>query len=143
MQQVARNGLGEGADLTRRQSHGRPEHAGAIAIDFFQPVIAAAIVAARKARQRSPRSDRRPRMAVHFVAHSMIDHPSPLQEFSSRFAKKLHRYPVNGRPRSLREVSKALAEAGYLSTARTPYTAVLGKGQPSANSQPKRRSNAP
>ena len=37
--------------------------------------------------------------------------------------KKLHRYPVNGRRRSLREVSKALAEAGYLSTARTPYTA--------------------
>ncbi len=38
-------------------------------------------------------------------------------------AKKLHRYPVNGRRRSLREVSAALAEAGYLSSAGTPYSA--------------------
>ncbi len=37
--------------------------------------------------------------------------------------KKLHRYPVNGRRRSLREVSAALAEAGYLSSAGKPYTA--------------------
>jgi DNA invertase Pin-like site-specific DNA recombinase len=38
-------------------------------------------------------------------------------------AKKLHRYPVNGRRRSLAEVAKALTEAGYQSSAGTPYTA--------------------
>ncbi len=32
-------------------------------------------------------------------------------------AKKLHRYPVNGKRRSLNDVADALAEAGYLSTA--------------------------
>ena len=37
-------------------------------------------------------------------------------------AKKLHRYPANGRRRTLAEVAKALAEAGYLSGAGTPYT---------------------
>ena len=37
-------------------------------------------------------------------------------------AKKLHRYPVNGRRRTLADVAKALAEAGYLSSAGTPYT---------------------
>ena len=37
-------------------------------------------------------------------------------------AKKLHRYPVNGRRRTLADVAKGLAEAGYLSSAGTPYT---------------------
>ncbi|MER9450158.1 recombinase family protein [Mesorhizobium sp. M0254] len=37
-------------------------------------------------------------------------------------AKKLHRYPVNGRQRSLADVAKALADAGYLSSAGTQYT---------------------
>ena len=37
-------------------------------------------------------------------------------------AKKLHRYPVNGRRRTLADVAKTLAEAGYLSSAGTPYT---------------------
>ncbi|WP_376704466.1 recombinase family protein [Mesorhizobium sp. ISC25] len=37
-------------------------------------------------------------------------------------AKKLHRYPVNGRRRTLAEVAKALAQAGYLSSAGTQYT---------------------
>jgi DNA invertase Pin-like site-specific DNA recombinase len=38
-------------------------------------------------------------------------------------AKKLHRYPVNGRRRSLREVSDALAAQGFVSAKRTPFTA--------------------
>src|SRR5215217_5126250 len=33
-----------------------------------------------------------------------------------RLAKRLHRYPVNGRRRSLREVPKALADAGFLAS---------------------------
>jgi DNA invertase Pin-like site-specific DNA recombinase len=37
-------------------------------------------------------------------------------------ARKLHRYPVNGRRRTLAEVSKALADAGYLSSVGTPFT---------------------
>ncbi|UVC19011.1 recombinase family protein [Mesorhizobium onobrychidis] len=37
-------------------------------------------------------------------------------------AKKLHRYPVNGRQRTLADVAKALAGAGYLSSAGKPYT---------------------
>ncbi|MGO7174163.1 hypothetical protein ACC689_11155 [Rhizobium ruizarguesonis] len=37
-------------------------------------------------------------------------------------AKKLHRYPVNGKKRSLSEVAGALAKAGYLSSAGKPYT---------------------
>jgi hypothetical protein len=37
-------------------------------------------------------------------------------------AKKLHRYPVNGRQRTLADVAGALAEAGYLSSAGTNYT---------------------
>jgi DNA invertase Pin-like site-specific DNA recombinase len=37
-------------------------------------------------------------------------------------ARKLHRYPVNGKRRSLNEVADALAEAGYLSSAGTRYT---------------------
>ncbi|CAN7468813.1 recombinase family protein [Mesorhizobium sp. LjNodule214] len=37
-------------------------------------------------------------------------------------AKKLHRYPVNGRQRTLADVAKALADAGYLSSAGTQYT---------------------
>ena len=48
-------------------------------------------------------------------------------------AKKLHRYPVNGRRRTLAEVARALAEAGYLSSAGTPFTPsvsrMLLKGQ--------------
>ncbi|MDX0540236.1 serine recombinase [Sinorhizobium medicae] len=37
-------------------------------------------------------------------------------------ARKLHRYPVNGKRRSLADISDALAEAGYISSAGTPYT---------------------
>lgn len=37
-------------------------------------------------------------------------------------AKKLRRYPVNGRLRSLQQVANELAEAGHLSSAGTPYT---------------------
>jgi DNA invertase Pin-like site-specific DNA recombinase len=40
-----------------------------------------------------------------------------------RLAKRLHRYPVNGRRRSLREVSKALASAGFVSTSGKPFGA--------------------
>jgi hypothetical protein len=38
-------------------------------------------------------------------------------------AKKLRRYPIKGRRRSLREVAHALAAAGYVSSVGTPYTA--------------------
>jgi DNA invertase Pin-like site-specific DNA recombinase len=38
-------------------------------------------------------------------------------------AKKLRRYPVKGRRRSLRQVAHALAAAGYVSSIGTPYTA--------------------
>jgi DNA invertase Pin-like site-specific DNA recombinase len=38
-------------------------------------------------------------------------------------AKKLHRYPINGQRRSLRDVSQELAAAGHLSQANTPYGA--------------------
>ncbi|MER8859044.1 recombinase family protein [Mesorhizobium sp. M0757] len=38
------------------------------------------------------------------------------------FAKKLHRYPVSGQQRTLADVAKALADAGYLSSAGTQYT---------------------
>jgi hypothetical protein len=38
-------------------------------------------------------------------------------------AKKLHRYPLNGRRRSLREVSQELAAAGLLTKAGKPYAA--------------------
>lgn len=37
-------------------------------------------------------------------------------------AKKLRRYPVNGKRRTLAEISGALAEAGYLSGTGTPFT---------------------
>ncbi|ULJ70637.1 recombinase family protein [Rhizobium gallicum] len=37
-------------------------------------------------------------------------------------ARKLHRYPVNGKRRSLNDIADALAEAGYLSSAGTRYT---------------------
>ena len=37
-------------------------------------------------------------------------------------AKKLHRYPVNGRRRTLAQIAEGLATAGYLSSAGTPYT---------------------
>jgi hypothetical protein len=40
-----------------------------------------------------------------------------------RIAKKLHRYPVNGKRRSLREVAKALASAGFLASSGKPYEA--------------------
>ena len=42
-------------------------------------------------------------------------------------AKKLHRYPVNGRKRTLADVSGALAEAGYLSSAGTPFSHLLSR----------------
>nr|WP_155810851.1 recombinase family protein [Phyllobacterium sp. UNC302MFCol5.2] len=37
-------------------------------------------------------------------------------------AKRLHRYPVNGRRRTLADIADALAEAGYLSSAGTRFT---------------------
>src|SRR5215216_1310364 len=40
-----------------------------------------------------------------------------------RLAKRLHRYPVNGQRRSLRDVSGALAQAGFLTSKGKPYTA--------------------
>ena len=40
-----------------------------------------------------------------------------------RLAKRLHRYPVNGQRRSLREVSSALAQAGHVTSAGKPYAA--------------------
>jgi DNA invertase Pin-like site-specific DNA recombinase len=38
-------------------------------------------------------------------------------------AKRLHRYPVNGRRRSLREVSAALAQAGHVTRTGRPFAA--------------------
>ena len=38
-------------------------------------------------------------------------------------AKKLHRDPLNGRRRSLRDVSQELAAAGHLTKAGKPYAA--------------------
>lgn len=38
-------------------------------------------------------------------------------------AKKLHRYPVNGRRRTLREVADELAAQGFMSATGTPFTA--------------------
>jgi hypothetical protein len=38
-------------------------------------------------------------------------------------AKKLRRYPIKGRRRSLRQVADELAAVGYVSNAGTSYTA--------------------
>jgi DNA invertase Pin-like site-specific DNA recombinase len=38
-------------------------------------------------------------------------------------AKKLHRYPINGKRRSLREVAQGMAEAGYVTSTGKPYAA--------------------
>src|SRR5215216_6603555 len=40
-----------------------------------------------------------------------------------RLAKRLHRYPIKGRRRSLRDISKALAGAGFLASSGKPYGA--------------------
>jgi DNA invertase Pin-like site-specific DNA recombinase len=40
-----------------------------------------------------------------------------------RLAKRLHRYPVNGKRRSLRDISTALAQAGFLASSGKPYGA--------------------
>jgi DNA invertase Pin-like site-specific DNA recombinase len=40
-----------------------------------------------------------------------------------RLAKRLHRYPVNGKRRSLRGVSNALAQSGFVTRTGRPYTA--------------------
>lgn len=42
-------------------------------------------------------------------------------------AKKLHRYPVNGKRRSLRQVAAAMAEQGVLGSNGEPYTAMAIK----------------
>lgn len=42
-------------------------------------------------------------------------------------AKKLHRYPVNGRRRSLRDVAAVLATKGFLASSGQPYTAMAIK----------------
>lgn len=39
-------------------------------------------------------------------------------------ARRLHRYPVNGHRRTLREVADELAQAGHLSAKGTPFTAM-------------------
>lgn len=39
-------------------------------------------------------------------------------------AKKLHRYPVNGKRRSLNEIAEELAKAGYLSSAGKPFARI-------------------
>ena len=63
-------------------------------------------------------------------------------------AKKLHRYPVNRRRRTLAEVSKALADAGYLSSAGTPFTPssvsrMLMRGKPAEEAHPIEPPSAP
>jgi DNA invertase Pin-like site-specific DNA recombinase len=40
-----------------------------------------------------------------------------------RLAKRLHRYPINGRRRSLRDVAKSLAAMGYISKSGKPFGA--------------------
>jgi DNA invertase Pin-like site-specific DNA recombinase len=40
-----------------------------------------------------------------------------------RLAKRLHRYPANGKRRSLREISSALASAGFVTGTGKPYAA--------------------
>jgi DNA invertase Pin-like site-specific DNA recombinase len=40
-----------------------------------------------------------------------------------RLAKRLHRYPVNGKRRSLRDISKTLAAMGYVATSGKPFDA--------------------
>jgi DNA invertase Pin-like site-specific DNA recombinase len=40
-----------------------------------------------------------------------------------RLAKRLHRYPANGKRRSLRGIASALAQAGFLTKTGKPYTA--------------------
>jgi hypothetical protein len=40
-----------------------------------------------------------------------------------RLAKRLHRYPANGKRRSLRDVSGALAQAGFKTGTGKPFTA--------------------
>ena len=40
-----------------------------------------------------------------------------------RLDKRLHRYSVSGRRRSLRDVVKALAEAGYVARSGKPFDA--------------------
>jgi DNA invertase Pin-like site-specific DNA recombinase len=44
-----------------------------------------------------------------------------------RLAKRLHRYPINGRRRSLREVSSALASAGFVTGTGKPYSAAVSR----------------
>jgi hypothetical protein len=38
-------------------------------------------------------------------------------------ARRLHRYPVNGKRRSLRSISSVLAQAGFLTKTGRPFTA--------------------
>lgn len=40
-----------------------------------------------------------------------------------RLAKRLHRYPVDGKRRSLQDVSSALAQAGHVTRTGKPFTA--------------------
>ena len=39
------------------------------------------------------------------------------------FAKRLHRYPINGRRRSLREIASELAKAGYTDSKGKAFSA--------------------
>ena len=52
-------------------------------------------------------------------------------------AKKLHRYPINGRRRSLADIADALAEAGYLSSAGTAFTGTAVSRMLERKQQPK------
>jgi hypothetical protein len=40
-----------------------------------------------------------------------------------RLAKKLHRYPIDGRRRSLRDISRALEAMGYCASSGKPFGA--------------------
>jgi DNA invertase Pin-like site-specific DNA recombinase len=52
---------------------------------------------------------------------SYIEKPGGLELVA--LAKKLHRYPVKGRRRSLRQVSAELAQAGFVTSRGQPYAA--------------------
>jgi hypothetical protein len=40
-----------------------------------------------------------------------------------RLAKRLHRYPVNGKRRSLRDISRTLARLGHVASSGKPFDA--------------------
>src|SRR5215213_8289743 len=48
---------------------------------------------------------------------------SEMNPIMVRLAKRLHRYPVNGRRRSLRDISRTLAQLGHVSRSGKPFDA--------------------